>query len=73
MVGSQRVELCVHAYKTRPQNRRGQSQNLFWWEGMDLNHRRPDLQSGALPTELPSHMAPDVRVERITNWFGASP
>ena len=26
-----------------------------WWLGVGLNHRHPDFQSGALPTELPSH------------------
>lgn len=30
---------------------------------MGLNHRPPDYQSGALPTELPEHVAEGVRFE----------
>lgn len=33
---------------------------MFWWGGMDLNHRIPkeaDLQSAALTTMRPPHMA----------------
>ena len=28
---------------------------LIWWPGAESNHRHEDLQSTALPTELPGH------------------
>src|ERR1700681_3703027 len=26
---------------------------IYWWPGVELNHRHADFQSAALPTELP--------------------
>ena len=37
--------------------------NDLWWGEMELNHRRSDLQSDALPTELSPHMAEGVGFE----------
>ena len=31
------------------------STSCIWWNWMDLNHRHPNFQSGALPTELQFH------------------
>ena len=28
----------------------------YWWNRLELNQRRPDFQSGALPTELRIHV-----------------
>ena len=44
----------------------------LWCSRMDLNHRRWDLQSHALPTELQEHMEQKVRVE-LTNKGVAVP
>ena len=41
----------------------------LWCSRMDLNHRRWDLQSHALPTELQEHMEQKVRVELTNKGF----
>ena len=34
----------------------GIPETIIWWLGAESNHRHEDLQSTALPTELPSHI-----------------
>ena len=41
------------------------------WTGMESNHRRADLQPAALPTELPVHAVPPLRIERSSSALQA--
>ena len=35
----------------------------YWWNRLELNQRHPELQSGALPTELRFHVAESAELE----------
>ena len=44
-----------------------------WWRGTESNCRHMELQSIALPTELPSHQINYRYIKNLTVWTGLEP
>jgi hypothetical protein len=67
--------LCVRRYLCLPRPLRPPATRglpSYWWIRRDSNSRRPDLQSGALPTELPIHYSFGVRLDDRFQILGVS-